>query len=205
MFLTGVSTPETRALGHAGRIGLMVQPRNSLYRQIEHYPVFAVDNDCFGDRFDPNAWCRLLDHVAPYAGGCLFAAVPDVVGDHLRTLDRWHLWHREVSDRGLLPAFVCQNGSTPDDVPWPDARAVFIGGNDTWKLSRWAGAHIAAAKARGRWTHIGRVNGRRRWTSASVLGAQSVDGTLVRHGPRAEMVRQLLAMIEQAPHLPFVP
>jgi hypothetical protein len=185
----------------------MCQPGNSLHRQICLYPFFAVDNGCYGGKFDPDKWKRTLDHAAGWQERCLFAAVPDVFNpdnvkdNHRLTLEQWPVWVDEVTDRGLKPAFVCQNGSTPDDVP--DCDAVFIGGTTDWKLSRWAWAQVAAAKARGRWAHVGRVNTAVRWGSVNIFGADSADGTLVKHGPRAEMIRQLEAMLDQPPQLEF--
>jgi hypothetical protein len=209
MYLTGVSNAETHAVARErADLGLMIQPGNSLHRQIDLYPCFAVDNGCYGDRFEPDKWRRTLDHAAMWPERCLFAVVPDrfdptdLHGNHPATLDLWHIWHAEVTDRGLRPAFVCQNDSTPDDVP--DARAVFIGGDTEWKLSRFAWAQVVAAKARGRWAHVGRVNSAVRWGSVRIFGADSADGTLVKHGPRSEMIRQLVAMLDQPPQLEFV-
>jgi hypothetical protein len=208
-YLTGVSNAETRALARQrADLGLMCQPRSSLHRQIDAYPFFAVDNDCYGGRFNPDRWKRCLDHAAAWGDRCLFAAAPDrfdpadLNGNHAATLALWPEWVGEIVDRGLRPAFVCQNGSTPDDVP-DDAQAVFIGGDTTWKLSRWAWAHVAAARARGRWAHVGRVNTAVRWGSTRIFGADSADGTLVKHGPRAVMMAQLVAMLDHPPQLDF--
>lgn len=210
IYLTGVSNADTQAVAR-GRadLGLMIQPGNGLYRQIDLYPWYAVDNGCFGGHFHADAWQRTLDRSAFRPERCLFAVVPDrfdptdLAGNHPATLEMWHEWHEEVAGRGLRPAFVCQNGSTPDDVP-VDAEAVFIGGDTAWKLSRWAAAHVAAAKARGRHAHVGRVNTAVRFGSARIFGADSADGTLVKHGPRPEMIRQLVAMLDQPTQLEFV-
>lgn len=210
IYLTGVSNLETQVVAaERTDLGLMCQPGNSLHRQIDLYPFFAVDNGCYGDKFDPDKWRRTLDAAAGWQEKCLFAAVPDrfdpndLKGNHAATLDLWPIWRQEVLDRGLPAAFVCQNGSTPDDVP-DDAQAVFIGGDTEWKLSRWAWAQVVAGKARGRWTHVGRVNTAVRWGSVRIFGADSADGTLVKHGPRPEMIRQLRAMLDQPPQLEFV-
>jgi hypothetical protein len=191
-------------------LGLMIQPGNSLWRQIGCYRRFAVDNGCYGGKFDPDKWKRCLDRAAEWQERCLFAVVPDrfdpndLAGNHPATLALWPEWVEEVTARGLTPAFVCQNGSTPDDVP-EDAGAVFIGGDTEWKLSRFAWAQVVAAKARGRHAHIGRVNTAVRFGSARIFSAQSADGTLVKHGPRTETIRQMIAMLDQPPQLEFVP
>ena len=202
-YLTGVSNTDTQAVARVrADLGLMIQPGNSLWRQIGLYPFFAADNGCYGDRFDADRWRRTLDYAAGWGDRCLFAVVPDVYADHPGTLALWPEWVDEVTNRGLPPAFVCQNGSTPDDVP-DDAAAVFIGGDTEWKLSRFAWAQVAAARARGRWAHVGRVNTAVRWGSVRIFGADSADGTLVKHGPRVEMIRQLTAMLDQPPQLEF--
>jgi hypothetical protein len=208
-YLTGVSNKETQQVARVrADLGLMIQPGNSLHRQIDRYPFFAVDSGCYGDKFDPERWRRTLDHAALWPDRCLFAVVPDrfdpadLPGNHPATLDLWPRWVAEVTDRGLPTAFVCQNGSTPDDVP-QEAEAVFIGGDTAWKLSRWAWAQVAAGQARGRWAHVGRVNTAVRFGSARIFGADSADGTLVRHGPRPAMIGQLVAMLDQPPQLPL--
>jgi hypothetical protein len=205
MYLTGASNPATRALAaERADLGLMCQPASGYLTHIPDYPVFAADNGCFTDRWKADIWLRYLDRVAVWQERCLFAVVPDRYMDHAATVELWHRWAGEVTDRGLPAAFVCQNNCTPDDVP-TDAGAVFIGGDTDWKLSRWAWANVAAAKARGRWTHVGRVNTAVRWGSVRIFGADSADGTLVKHGPRPEMLRQLLAMLDQPAQLEFVP
>lgn len=202
MYLTGVSNDDVAAVARVrADLGLMCQPGNSYHLQIHRYPAFACDNGCYGNHFDPDKWRRLLDRAAAWGDRCLFAVVPDrfdptdLHGNNAATLDLWPRWVHEVKDRGLRAAFVCQNDSTPDDVPY-EADAVFIGGDTQWKLSRWAWAQVAAGKARGRWAHVGRVNTELRWATVSIFGADSADGTLIKHGPRAAMLAQLNRMLD---------
>jgi hypothetical protein len=205
IYLTGASNPTTRTMAaQRTDLGLMCQPGSGYISHIPDYPVFAADNGCFADRWKPDIWLRYLDRVALWQERCLFVVVPDRYCDHAATLELWDRWAGEVIDRDLSAAFVCQNDCTPDDIP-NDANAVFIGGDTTWKLSRWAGANIAASKARGRWAHVGRVNTAVRWGSVRIMGADSADGTLIKHGPRPETVRQLVAMLDQPAQLEFVP
>ena len=191
-------------------IGLMIQPGNSYHLQIDRYPFFAGDNGCYGNKFSPVKYLRMLDRAAMWAERCLFCTAPDrydpndLKGNHPATADLWGEWAHEVTDRGLPVAFVCQNGSTPDDVP-ADAAAVFIGGDTEWKLSRWAWAHLMAAKARGRWAHVGRVNSDTRLESVSIMSADSADGTYLKHGPDVNLPKLVnwLDGLAYEPHLPI--
>jgi hypothetical protein len=110
----------------------------------------------------------------------LWVAVPDVVGDHSETRRLFGIWrHYWLEEIGRIPfplAFVLQNGCTVDEVPWDDISAVFVGGDNDFKL-RQSAPLIDAAKERGKMIHIGRVNTHRRLRYAYDLGADTVDGT----------------------------
>ena len=110
----------------------------------------------------------------------MWVAVPDVVGDHRATLasfDWWRAYWLEEIGRIPFPlAFVLQNGCTVNEVPWDDIAAVFVGGDNQFKL-RQSATLIDAAKERGKMIHIGRVNTHRRLRYAFDLGADTVDGT----------------------------
>jgi hypothetical protein len=69
-----------------------------------------------------------------------------------------------------------QNGCAADEVPWGAIDAVFVGGDNRFKLRQSAGL-IEAARQRGKAVHIGRVNTLRRLRYAFDLGADTVDGT----------------------------
>ena len=209
-YLTGVSNQAVTSLQHP-RIGLMCQPGNSYHLRIPLYPFFAYDCGGFGGKFDPAKWLRGLDLMAEWEERCLFCVVPDrfdpsdLAGNHRATLEMWGRWADEVIVRGLPAAFVCQNGSTPDDVP-VEAAAVFIGGDTRWKLSAHAWAQLVAAKARGRWAHVGRVNSDVRMESVSIMSADSADGTFIKHGQPEAMLRQVVRWLDgldYEPHLPI--
>lgn len=196
IYLSGSLTPELQAIGHP-RIGAMIQPRSRYSAaRIDMWPMFAADNGGYGGKFDPARWLPWLDRVALRADRCLFAVVPDrfdpadLAGNFAATQAMWGRWSRDVTDRGLVAAWVAQNGATPDDIP-PDAGAVFIGGDTRWKLSEQAWAIVAAGKARGLHAHIGRVNGLPRFHAAYISGADSADGNLLRYGYQANIGRVL--------------
>ena len=72
---------------------------------------------------------------------------------------------------------MAQDGLSPDQIPWAELGALFIGGSTVYKESTEARSLCALAKARGVWVHWGRVNGRRRYELARLAGADSYDGT----------------------------
>lgn len=80
--------------------------------------------------------------------------------------------------RGLPIAFVAQDGCEVGLVPpWWMFDALFIGGTTEWKLGHTAARLVAEARARGKWTHMGRVNTLRRLRYADAIGCDSVDGS----------------------------
>ena len=93
---------------------------------------------------------------------------------------RWARYHGAVRNRGFRAAYVIQNGCR--SIP-ASAGAVFIGGDDTFKLGLDAARLVRRAKAAGLWVHMGRVNTLRRLRYAALIGCDSVDGTTLAWGP----------------------
>lgn len=154
---------------------------------------WAMDNGAFAG-FDEGAFVRMLERFAPYPG-CLFVVAPDAVADAAATLARWPFWSRLIRGLGLPPAFVLQDGITPERVP-TDAAALFVGGSTEFKESAHAASICAYGKARGLWVHVGRVNSRRRLKLIAEFGADSFDGTgFSRHG--ATNIPKGLRWVEQ--------
>lgn len=163
-------------------VGVMGNP-GAGYDHGAHGMTWAADNGCFSSNWQPAKWLAWLRRHASTAESCLFAVVPDVVADHAATLERWKEWSPVVRSLGYRLAFVAQNGCTDVDVPWTECDAVFIGGDDTYKLSHTAAAVVAEAKRLGKWAHMGRVNSLRRLRIAIDMGCDSADGTFVAFGP----------------------
>lgn len=136
---------------------------------------WAMDNGCFNG-LDPGAFMRML-YAYRKKQGCLFVTVPDAVADAAETLHLWAFWSRVVRSLGHAPAFVAQNGLTPERVPWDEFGTLFIGGDDTFKDGPQARSLCGYAKSIGKWVHWGRVNGKRRYQLAEKAGADSIDGT----------------------------
>jgi hypothetical protein len=137
---------------------------------------FAIDNGAFAG-FDAQAFLSLLEREQSRKHICRFVAVPDVVGSARRTLEVFEHWRVESALRQWPLALVAQDGQEDLPIQWDLIQAVFIGGSTEWKLSRHAAAVIKAAKAIGKWVHVGRVNTPARFEYFEKLGADSIDGT----------------------------
>ena len=134
---------------------------------------WAMDNGAFAG-FDAGAFVRMLEAFHAYRDE-LFVTAPDVVGDAAATAALWPFWSRLLLGLSRRPAYVVQDGITPDLLP--DAPAYFIGGTTEFKESPQVARICAYAKARGLWVHWGRVNTRRRMEIAARAGVDSYDGT----------------------------
>lgn len=168
-------------------IGRLVTPRHypSLSETVAEGITLAADNDGFGG-VDFDAFSRMLTALAPYAAAVRFVTVPDVVCDAAGTFELWRQWAPRVAELELTPALVLQNGMVPDwrgvrfgaeVIAWDEIGAIFVGGDDAYKLGTDVALIIAAARERGLWIHMGRVNTVRRLRHAAALGCDSVDGS----------------------------
>jgi len=158
------------------KVGHLIVPRAWAHPQtLDLTQPWAMDNGAFSG-FDEGAYLRMLERFAGIPG-CLFVTAPDVVADAASTLARWPFWSQLLRGLGHRPAFVAQDGLTPERVPWDDLGALFIGGSTIYKESADARALCAYANAKGIWVHWGRVNGKRRYEMALKAGVDSIDGT----------------------------
>ena len=106
-----------------------------------------------------------------------------------RTLEVFDEWKQRLADWPL--ALVCQDGQEHLPIPWKAIAAVFIGGSTEWKMGPHAMTCIKAAKAIGKWVHVGRVNTPGRFEYFEKLGADSLDGTgLSRYSHMREAVHR---------------
>jgi|ERR1051326_3161656 hypothetical protein len=136
--------------------------------------TFAIDNGAFSN-FDSRKFLRLLERNKAHRDKCIFVAAPDVVGSARRTLEVFHHWFPKL--HGWPIALVAQDGQEDLPIPWHAIEAVFIGGSTQFKLSPAAAQIVKAAKAIGKWVHIGRVNTPERFDYFLSLGADSIDGS----------------------------
>lgn len=154
-------------------VGQLLTPLTR-YRLRDPARPWAIDNGAFA-RFDRDAFMALLAREDHHKERCLFVTVPDVVGSARRTLEVFEHWKSKLP--GWPLALACQDGQEHLPIPWAEIAAVFIGGSTKWKSSEEAGHIIKAAKAIGKWAHVGRVNHPARFDHFEKLGADSVDGT----------------------------
>lgn len=185
------------------RVGHLVVPKqgNGLASLDLQPGRWAMDNGAFSG-FDEGAFVRMLERFAAVPG-CLFVSCPDVVADHASTMAKWPFWSRLLRGLGHRPAFVAQDGITPECVPWDEMGALFIGGSTEFKESEAARGLCGYAKSRGLWVHWGRVNSKRRYELALISGADSFDGTGFSMFPntRIPMVNEWEQEIQKQPSL----
>jgi hypothetical protein len=135
---------------------------------------FAIDNGAFAG-FKAGEFKGLLLREKDSIERCRFVAVPDVVGSARRTLEVFDYWKYKL---GTWPrALVAQDGLEDMTIPWDQIAAIFIGGSTKWKLGEHAANIVRAARAIGKWVHIGRVNTPGRFEYFDALDADSIDGT----------------------------
>ena len=135
---------------------------------------WAIDNGGFSG-LDIAAFSGLLTREAQRKQDCLFVVVPDIVGSARRTLEVF--WHWRPKLPGWKLALAAQDGQEDMPIPWEQIEAIFIGGSTKFKCSQGAGAIVKAAKAIGKWVHVGRVNHADRFEHFLALGADSFDGS----------------------------
>lgn len=156
---------------------------------------WACDNSAYSNPDDRKFWNLGIDaweweSFAPPE----WVAVPDVVGDHAATVELFESWTSTWEfEIGCIPfpmAFVLQNGVSVNSVPWDRIAAVFVGGDDSFKLKQ---CHkiVDEAKNRGKLVHVGRVNSLCRLRYAIGLGADSVDGSSFSMFPDTKIPRAL--------------
>lgn len=200
IYFANPSTEPIRNAIRDGYIGVISTPKSTRESQRIEGAHWIADNGCFGADFQVDNWWCWLQAQVNYADSCQFATAPDVVGNHRATLARSLPWLPRIRNLGFRAAFVAQDGATPDNMPWDDCDAVFIGGTDNFKLGDTARAVIAAAKNRNLWVHIGRVNSGRRYRAFAypfhyegqlVPGADSCDGTFLIFGPDVNLPKLL--------------
>lgn len=197
LYLATANSPAARAEIAAGRLGQMVTTNAG--NRIVPGGRWALDNGCFSRQWTPQRWLATLERHRGRPG-CLFAVVPDVVGDAGATDEMWARWWSAPMRLGYHAAYVLQNGARY--IP-AGAAAVFIGGDTAWKLGPEARHAVDVARRRGCWVHMGRVNSQRRLRYAVRIGCDSVDGTYLAFGPDRNLPR-LLGWLRPAQRpLPF--
>lgn len=186
-------------------LGAMLTPR---MRQLPPPGQWwAADTGCYRqpEAFRFAAYLHWLNERAADgdAERCLFATAPDRVGDAAATLQHSRPTLPYIQEVGYRAALVAQDGLENLPVPWDEFDCLFVGGTNPWRASEAVVALARQAHDQGKWLHVGRVNtlGRLRW--AQQLGADSVDGTLLRYGhdTNRPILERFLASVGQQPGL----
>lgn len=187
MYLATSTSPDIQAAMTAGILGRVCTPNGGVKAE----GVWCADNGAFSAKWNADKWWRFLEINMADAPTCLFAALPDVVGDWPASLALSLPWLPKVKALGYPVALVLQDGATPDTVPWDDLDAVFIGGSTGWKLGADVRGLVAEAKRHCLWVHMGRVNSEKRLRYAAHIGCDSADGTYLSFGPDVNFPRLL--------------
>ena len=185
LYFANPSTQPIRdAMQDQPKLGFIATPDSSRPCQRVDGAQWCADNGCFGKKdFDEARWWRWLTAQVKHLNTCLFATAPDVVGNHVATIERSEQWLPKIRELGFPAAFVAQDGAEPDTIPWSTFDVLFVGGTTAWKLGQQARRVISHAKSIGMWVHFGRVNSARRYRYADHLGCDSADGTFLIFGP----------------------
>lgn len=201
-FANPTANPATHEMMRKGILGFIDTPGQG-YRHVRQPGMrWCADNGCFNDkRFSEDRWWKFLEDNAHASEDCVFATAPDVVGDHHATLKRSRLWLEKIRSLGYPVAFVAQDGSTPENMPWGEFDVLFIGGTNDFKLGEAARKVIRAGQERSLWVHVGRVNSKRRYSLFASLGCDSCDGTYLTFGPDINLPK-LLSWIEDSSATP---
>lgn len=176
-----------------GQLGHLFSPGGE--RGPFQFMPYALDNDAYGAftqgrEWDEAAWLVLLEWARISGQAPLWVLVPDVVGDRLRTLRKWEMYHHVLRLYGWPLAFAVQDGMEPRDVP-SGADVVFVGGSTDFKWSTYRDWCATFPRV-----HIGRVNTYGQLCKCAQAGAESVDGTGWFRGDQRQY-RGLLRFLEE--------
>jgi hypothetical protein len=201
LYLANPSTDAIIAAMHAGVLGLLDQPGQRALTRVGGVVPWAADNGCFAKRWDEASWWRFLWNRRAHVGRCLFAAVPDVLGDAAATRVLFAEYAVAVRGLGFPVAYVAQDGSDVVAPPWDQLDVLFVGGSTIFKLGPVARALISQAHGRGKRVHFGRVNSGKRFEYARALGAHTCDGTFMTIAPDTNLPRLLRWLDKSQPVL----
>lgn len=173
ILVSGATKTMRRLAGHPN-LGQLLTPQDG--NSILAGMPYAADNAAYSN-WDEGKFISLLNRLQGLSP--MWVASPDVVGKAIETdrlLDKW--WPEIKEKRGLPVALVLQNGQESIGLPaeWK-FDAVFIGGDDAFKLGGYVRYIVEKMKKQGKPVHMGRVNSLKRVQYAFEIGCDSVDGT----------------------------
>jgi hypothetical protein len=201
-FANSCTNPRIIAAMQAGLLGMIATPAQD--NPVPRGVTWCADNGSFGKGWPGDE--KFLEFLREHAGiadRCKFAVAPDVPYDMLATLKRSAPWLGRIRSLGYPVALAVQDGALPEDIPWQDIDAVFLGGSTEWKDSDAAGRIAVAAAEYGKWRHGGRVNTYARLRLMTFFGCDSADGTFLTFGPDKNLAR-LLRYLRKNEARPFL-
>ncbi len=181
---------------YPGKIGHLFSPGGQRGPFTREFGIpYAFDNGAFGagDDWQEEPWIKMLEWGKLSGQNPLWALVPDVVGDRIRTLRKWDIYAPKLAAYGWPLAFAVQDGMEPSDVP-AGAEVIFVGGSTEWKwrtVEMWCKEfpHV----------HVGRVNTYRRLWQCHDAGAKGCDGTGWTRGDQTQ-ARGIRAYLHESTH-----
>jgi len=184
LYLSPPSTDAIREVMRGGEIAALVTPAAG--NRVPAGVLWAADNSAFTGAYPGDTkYLTWLESLAALSDRCLWAAAPDVVGDHLATWARSREVLPRIRDLGYPAAYVAQDGMEYDHSAdlWSAFDVLFIGGSTGWKLGPAAAELARVAVDHGLAVHLGRVNSLTRLRFADHIGASTADGTYLTYGP----------------------
>lgn len=178
---------------YPNRLGVMYSPvASGVYVAPKWYMQYALDNGAF-IKFDESKYFKMLENAKKISYIPLFTVIPDVVGDHNKTLHNWYKYYPIIKKYGFKMAFACQEGCSIDAIP-EESDCIFIGGKSArWKLEF---AYKLSKSNMKKWIHMGRVTTLKRLKYAEKLGINSVDGNWFFGGPNSKQYRDFMEHFE---------
>lgn len=187
LLVSGATKTVDRLRGHP-YLGCFLTPRTGNSEKSRRDCLWAADNAAFSN-FDKRAFIKMLDRIK--GSDCKFVACLDKVCDGEETLRLFYEWQPIIREYELPVALVIQNGMKVNDIPFDLIDAIFIGGDNDFKLGPDARDIAMKAKQLGKWVHMGRVNTNKRLRYAFEIGCDSVDGSGYSMFPEAMIPKAL--------------
>lgn len=173
LFVSGATKTIEKYRGNP-YLGCFLTPRTGNSENSRRNCLWAADNAAFSN-FNEHSFIKMLERIK--GSDCKFVACPDKVCDGQETIKLFYEWQSIIRKYNLPVALVIQNGMKLSDIPFNMIDAIFIGGDNEFKLGPDAREITEQAKLLGKWIHMGRVNTNKRLKYAFEIGCDSVDGS----------------------------
>jgi hypothetical protein len=161
---------------------------------LEQGCLFGADNDCFKG-FDKVKYEKMIE-MLPRVDKLKYVTIPDVVGNYEETIKLFDEWYPLLKNENLPLAFVLQDNTPINEIPFDKFKSLFIGGSTEYKLSKEVADIVRITKEKDKWVHMGRVNSKKRIKYAHAIGCDSVDGTGFSMFPNAHIPSALELLLE---------